>query len=120
MSPNKTTFVPGRQLMDGALVANEVVDYATKEKKECLLFKVDFEKAYDKVCWDYLRFMMRMMGFGDKWMRWMEDTVFTSHMSVLVNRSPTKEFVVKRGLRQGDPFIPFLVRSCCRRCDGIG
>lgn len=120
MSPNQTAIIPGRQFIDGALVANEVGDYAMKENKVCLLFKVDFKKTYDKVSWDFLRFMMHGMGFGDKWMRWMEANIFTSHMSVFVNGSPTKEFVMERGLRQRDPLSHFFVSSCCRRAGGFG
>ncbi|MCI40481.1 cysteine-rich receptor-like protein kinase, partial [Trifolium medium] len=37
------------QILDGILIANEVVDEARKSKKDLLLFKVDFEKAYDSV-----------------------------------------------------------------------
>ncbi|CAI8603269.1 unnamed protein product [Vicia faba] len=49
ISPCQSAFVAGRQLLDGVMVANQVVDYARKEDGNCLLFKVDFEKAYDKV-----------------------------------------------------------------------
>lgn len=56
-------FVPGRQLFDGVLVANEVVDYARKEGSSCLLFKVNFKKVYDKVSWDFLRYLLVRMGF---------------------------------------------------------
>ncbi|XP_058784312.1 uncharacterized protein LOC131659088 [Vicia villosa] len=104
----QSAFVLGRQMIDGVLIANEVVDYPSREGKECLLFKVDFEKAYDKVSWNFLRYMLRRMGFGKVWMSWMEAMVFSSKMSVLVNGSPTKKFIVERGLRQGDPISPFL------------
>ena len=43
------TFVKERQILDGILIANEVVDEAQKSNKELMLFKVDFEKAYDSV-----------------------------------------------------------------------
>jgi len=47
IAETQTTFVKGRQILDGILIANEVVDEARKSKKELMLFKVDFEKAYD-------------------------------------------------------------------------
>ncbi|XP_058741092.1 uncharacterized protein LOC131613439 [Vicia villosa] len=48
------------------------------------------------------------MGFGEKWRKWVEVIIFKSNMSVLVNGSPTKDFIVKKGLRQGNPLSPFI------------
>jgi len=36
-------------VLDGILIANEVVYVVRKLKKELLLFKVDFEKSFDSV-----------------------------------------------------------------------
>jgi hypothetical protein len=57
ISESKTAFVKDRQILDGILIANETVDEARKTKKE-LLFKVDFEKAYDSVDCGYLDAVM--------------------------------------------------------------
>ncbi|MCH79282.1 cysteine-rich receptor-like protein kinase [Trifolium medium] len=108
ISEAQTAFVKDRQILDGILIANEVVDEARKCKKELLLFKVDFEKAYDSVDWGYLDEVMGRMSFPTLWRKWMKECVCTARASVLVNGSPTDEFPLERGLRQGDPLSPFL------------
>jgi hypothetical protein len=108
ISEAQTAFVRDRQILDGILIANEVVDEARKYKKELLLFKVDFEKAYDSVDWGYLDAVLGKMEFPPLWRKWMRECVCTAKASVLVNDSPTDEFPLERGLRQGDPLSPFL------------
>ena len=42
-------FVKGRQIIDVALVANEVIEEYRDREKERIVLKIDFEKAYDHV-----------------------------------------------------------------------
>ncbi|MCH80227.1 cysteine-rich receptor-like protein kinase [Trifolium medium] len=104
----QTAFVQGRQILDGVLIANEVIEEAKRLNREVVFFKVDFEKAYDSVDWDFLEFVMRKMNFPWKWRKWIRESTSTAMVSVLINGSPTKEFIMERGLRQGDPLSPFL------------
>ncbi|GAU45198.1 hypothetical protein TSUD_139030 [Trifolium subterraneum] len=68
--------------------------------KKLILFKVDFEKAYDS--------LMDKMNFFVKWRQWIMTCVSTTTASVLVNSSPTEDFCMDRGLQQGDPLSLFL------------
>lgn len=36
----------------------EILDYARVSKRECFMFKVVFEKAYDLVSWSFLDYML--------------------------------------------------------------
>lgn len=104
----QNAFIEGRYILDGVLIANETMDFLKKTKKKSLIFKVDFEKAYDSLNWDFLSEIMRCMGFGSKWCKWVEACLQSASVSILVNGSPTKEFTMGRGVRQGDPLAPFL------------
>jgi len=86
-----------------------VVDEAKKCKKDLLMLKVDFEKAYDLVDWRYLDDVMEKMSFLPLWRKWMRECVTTATTSVLLNGSLTDEFPLARGLRQGDPLSPLFL-----------
>ncbi|CAI8612441.1 unnamed protein product [Vicia faba] len=114
----QSTFVSGRQMLDGVLVANKVVDFTNKEGNSRLLFKVNFEKVYDNVSWGLLSFMMRRMGFSEIWMRWMEVMIFTSKISVLVNGY--QGIFGREVVEAGRSIISFPFCARCRRFIGFG
>ncbi|CAK8566159.1 unnamed protein product [Lathyrus sativus] len=66
ISVSQMTFVPGRQLLDEVLVANKLVNFAKRNKRCCLMLKVDFAKANNCVDWGFLEHIMLAMGFGLK------------------------------------------------------
>ncbi|GJX32988.1 RNA-directed DNA polymerase, eukaryota, reverse transcriptase zinc-binding domain protein [Tanacetum coccineum] len=58
--------------------------------------------------WDYLDDVLISFGFGPKWRSWIRGSLSSGKASILVNGSPTTEFHLYRGLKQGDPLAPFL------------
>jgi hypothetical protein len=53
ISRNQSAIIKSRSLVDGVVAVNEVVDFAKRTKKECVILKVNFKKAYDSVSWSF-------------------------------------------------------------------
>ncbi|GJQ95008.1 RNA-directed DNA polymerase, eukaryota, reverse transcriptase zinc-binding domain protein [Tanacetum coccineum] len=85
----QSTFVTDRQILDGSFILNELFQWCKSKKKHSLIFKVDFEKAYYSVRWDYLDDILKKFGFGDRWCGWIQGCLRSSWGSVMVNGSIT-------------------------------
>jgi hypothetical protein len=77
-------------------------------KKEIVILKLDFEKAFDKIEHQARLENTRKKGFGEKWLSWMKLIFESCTSSVLLNGSPSKVLHCRRGVRQGDPLSPLL------------
>nr|KYP66721.1 Transposon TX1 uncharacterized [Cajanus cajan] len=77
----QSAFLEGRNLLQSVVIANETLDEVKKEKKSCIFFKVDYEKAYDSVNWEFLLYMLRRLGFDPKWIQWIRACLESAHVS---------------------------------------
>lgn len=56
IGPYQSSFLPGRGTSDNSIVLQEIIHYMrrSKKKKGFVAFKLDLEKAFDNVNWDFL------------------------------------------------------------------
>ena len=101
-------FVQGRQILDVAIIVNEIVDKKRRSREEGVVFKIDFEKAYDHVRWDFLDHVLEKKGFGPRWRNWIRGCLSSVSFAILVNGNAKGWVKATRGLRQGDPLSSFL------------
>jgi len=108
ISPTQTTFMRGRNILEGVVVLHETIHELHRKNLNGVILKVDFEKAYDKVKWPFLFQTLRMKGFSPKWIAWVKSFILGGSVAINVNDEVRHFFQTKKGLRQGDPLSPIL------------
>ena len=117
IGPAQSSFIPGRLSADNIVVVQEVVHYMRRKKgkKGWMLLKLDLEKAYDRVRWDFLEDTLRAAGLSEDWVGRIMECVSGPSMSILWNGEKSESFKPSRGLRQEDPLSPYLFVLCMER-----
>jgi hypothetical protein len=67
------------------LIANECLDSQIRSGESGMLCKLDLEKAYVHVNWDFLLYMLHCCGFGEKLRVWIEFYISTVRFYILEN-----------------------------------
>ncbi|XP_031737043.1 uncharacterized protein LOC116402131 [Cucumis sativus] len=109
VSGNQSAFIPGRSIIDNILLCQELVGgyHLHRGNPRCTI-KVDLQKAYDSVNWDFLFGLLIAIGMAIRFVSWVRACGTSLMFSILINGSLEGFFHGRKGLRQGDPLSLFL------------
>jgi retron-type reverse transcriptase len=101
-------FVKARCIADNFIYALDLVQSCKQRKKNTIVLKLDFRKAFDTVSYDCLLEILRIRGFDNRWINWMQALMQTAKTVVLLNSILGSWIQIKKGLRQGDTLSALL------------
>lgn len=111
VAPNQVSFVIGRSIIANVLVIQEVIHSMRLDRRnpQWMAIKVDLEKAYDIIRWDFIEETLRYAGLPLQLISVIMNCITGSSMQISWNDEYTNEFRPSRGVRQGDPLSPYLL-----------
>ena len=106
--PTQTGFIRERSILDNVYTFWESVALATKSNQKLVVLMLDFEKAYDRVDWEFLQGVLIRFGFSKEWIKGISSLYNAAQSRVLLAGDYGPLFYISRSVRQGCPLAPFL------------
>lgn len=79
-----------------------------EEDLDFLFFKIDFDKAYDRIEWDFVLQSLHDLGLGKNFTKQVHALFGNARARVVVNGTLSAPIELKRSIRQGCPLAPLL------------
>jgi hypothetical protein len=90
------------------VAAHEIIHDVAHSDQAGFVFKLDYEKAYDKINREFPIKMMSDRGFSPRWIYIIKTLLDNGSVGVRLNDENSDFFLTGRGVRQGDPISPIL------------
>ena len=105
---DQTYCIPGRSIYDNINLIRDAIFYANAEDIPLALINLDQKKAFDNVDHSYLFNVMKKMGFGDRFIFYIQTLYEGAESLIKVSGSLTSPFLFEKGIRQGCPLSGLL------------
>lgn len=109
-------FVPERLLIDNCLIAHEFMQFVKKRKKGrdfASILKINLNKAYDTIKWEFIRRVLKDFNFPNNWVERIIECITKGSYSILVNGEVSDLYKPGFGLRQGVVTLRPPILSFC-------
>jgi hypothetical protein len=108
ISNSHTAFIKGRNILERVIILHEVIHELRWSSRQEVMFKIDFEKPYDKVRWDFVKEVLVEKSFPTTWITQTMSTIQGGRVCININGERSKFFNTYQGLRQGTPLSPIM------------
>ena len=105
---SQTGFIKQRSIFDNIFTFWEATSLAMKQNQKLAVLLLDFEKAYDRVDWNFLEGTMLCLGFDKSWIFGISALYRNAYSRVILAGDVGNSFLITRSVRQGCPLAPFL------------
>jgi hypothetical protein len=101
-------FVKGRSIHHHVRFLADLQDLVTSLDEEAYALFLDFEKAFDRVNWDYMFQVLERMGCGSEFVQWVRLLYTEPQAHLVINQNIQPALHPTRGVKQGDPLSALL------------
>ncbi|XP_059075477.1 secreted RxLR effector protein 78-like [Cryptomeria japonica] len=106
--PTQTGFIKGRYILENLITSWEAMEWARTSNQDAAMFLFDYEKAYDRVEWEFIIMMLESFGFLGEFCQIVKVLLHDASAQIDINGSLSTPIVLSRSIRQGCPLAPSL------------
>lgn len=114
VGPWQANFMPGCQTKNNMIVTQKIIHSLERHKGKFggIIWKIDLEKAYERIEWNFLEKVLFNFNFNENLIKLIMACVTKGSTSIIWNGETLNAFKPTRGLKQGDSLSPRIFVLC--------